>query len=450
MDLFVRVMSGFMSVISFLFSSLAPATESSNVLKEKPQTVNIKEYILAEEVYPDYPVYADTDTSELDDYEFNSIPIRDSYHSELVEFRNKGVTEEDIGAFNEFSLKTSRTLYNNSDGFNFIYSPISLWTGLAVLEQCTDELGSEQIKTLLSLNQSKAISDRLDRVWHSIYTKEPNASCLLSNSIWLNNINTGAYYQTVIDILSQDYKTGSYLVPMGVKSTDDSINEWVYNHTNGLIVGGIETKEETLAELLSTVYYKASWVNQFSEDLTKEDVFHGGTDQIVPFMKQVCRGDTFAETEDYVTSTLECNTGEVTFILPKGNNTPETILNSIDIFSIDSEETQGTVHWRVPKFDIADELDLMDSLKSLGLSNLGSLESLTSAESELTSAKQLTHVRMGEEGIEASAMTAFSFDTTSMITDELPECYMTLDRPFIFIVRVNNVPLFVGIIKDII
>ena len=142
------------------------------------------------------------------------------------------------------------------------------------------------------------------------------------------------------------------------------------------------------------------------------------------------------------------------FLLPDEGTSPEELLQREDLLaSLDfsGEQVQtGEIRWSVPKFDVSSDLDLLSSLEQLGVTDLlrpeaADLSALTSLDAYLSGARQMTRVTADEEGVEAAAVTILTVDTTSAVADPQP-MVMDLDRPFLFVIRNEGVPLFVGVV----
>ena len=70
----------------------------------------------------------------------------------------------------------------------------------------------------------------------------------------------------------------------------------------------------------------------------------------------------------------------------------------------------------------------------------------TDLDAFLSDAKQMARVKVDEEGVEAAAVTILEISTCA-----LPEevCVMDLDRPFLFVIRTQDIPLFVGVVNQV-
>ena len=251
---------------------------------------------------------------------------------------------------------------------------------------------------------------------------------------------------------------------MGTAEADQAITEWISEQTHGLIGDSgpvVETDALTLAVLASSLYYRAGWRDEFHEANTWEDTFTaaGGVNSQVDFMHRSENG-LFLDEDGYQAASLSTRLGEMVFVLPDEGVTPESLLNDPDflkglVFSDEAGAHWGEVQWSVPKFDVNSNLGLLDTLKGLGINNLldpdaADLSNLTDIPAYISDALQMARVKVDEEGVEAAAVTIMMMEATSaMMPEEQEVCIMDLDRPFLFVVRSNNLPLFVGIVNQV-
>ena len=120
-----------------------------------------------------------------------------------------------------------------------------------------------------------------------------------------------------------------------------------------------------------------------------------------------------------------------------------------------SQTQRARVNLSLPKFDVSSDLDILDTLAQLGMTDVmdGTKSdftplAVTDDSLALTQAKHAARVKIDEEGCEAAAFTAIMGDATSAMPEDLPVVEMELDRPFAFaITGADGLPLFVGAVN---
>ena len=120
-----------------------------------------------------------------------------------------------------------------------------------------------------------------------------------------------------------------------------------------------------------------------------------------------------------------------------------------------SQTQRARVNLSLPKFDVSSDLDILDTLAQLGMTDVmdgtkSDFTPLTTANDslELTQAKHAARVKIDEDGCEAAAYTVLAPEATAMMGPE-DEIDFTLDKPFVFaITGIDGLPLFVGLVNQ--
>lgn len=438
----------------------APAVSSSN-----EGTASIPGYVAlgwlaqAEADYPEFPslpLY-----SEQEGYEAY-FEAQERYYNAVSQLRGEGISPQTASLLTGFAARSTPLVLEGRQGENTLYSPLSLWSALALLAQSAAGDSRAQVLAALDTDSVEMLQEQVSQVWRGLHTDNGSQSLVPGNSIWLNSAAEASYVQETLDILSSHYYSSVYSVPMGTLTADAAVNDWVSRQTNGLIGPAgpvVETQPDTLALLVSALYYKDGWSSAFPTAATQPDTFTtaAGIPSTVDFMHQTIQG-TFFLRENYQAASLSTGLGRMIFLLPEEGTTPEELLQDPQLLpsliSGQSDGIYGKIQWSVPKFDLSGDLDLHSTLASLGIQDLldpdlADLSSLTSISAYLDQARQLARVRVDEEGVEAAAVTVLTMKPTSAPIEEPPVCVMDLDRPFLFVIMVEDVPLFIGIVNQV-
>ena len=469
-DAVMRMMSLLLAAALVLVGCGAPgrSAPSQGTSREDGPSSGEKEparmnYALAEPVYPEFPKEPELPETEKEWEAYRE--AYDKYMDAMMAIRGEqpGLPEAERAALAAFAARSTPLALAGHEGENAVYSPLSLWSALAMLARCANGDSRQQVLGALETDSVDGLQEAVSQVWRALYTDDGKSSLILANSIWLNGNLRGNYVQETLDVLAQKHFAGAYSVPMGTDEADRAVTGWVKEQTNGLIGGDspvVETKPETLALLASSLYYKAAWLDESAGRLTEQDIFTdaAGQESKVDFMHRTERA-AFLRQDGYQAASLNTHLGEMVFVLPDEGVSPESLLQSPDLLATLDFSTEnsryGEVQWSVPKFDVNSDLDLKSALSALGVSDLldpekADLSALTDLDAFLSDAKQLARVKVDEEGVEAAAVTIMMVDATSAMPDPDPEiCVMDLDRPFLFVIRTQGVPLFVGIVNQV-
>ncbi|GHV57570.1 hypothetical protein FACS1894216_22110 [Synergistales bacterium] len=228
-----------------------------------------------------------------------------------------------------------------------------------------------------------------------------------------------------------------------------AINEWVSEKTrdriNDIMAPGSVTRDTRLV-LVNAVYFKAQWLEEFSEGATRDaDFLTSGGETVKVRMMSAVRKVSYNETDDAQAVKLLYARGSfsMTVILPKkrdGLSKFEAKLNAKTLDEICSWNS-ARVELNIPKFKAENTFDVVDAMRSLGMKS--AFDGRTADFSLMDGRKDLVidaavhkaFVEVDEKGTEAAAATAIS---VSRLTAAMPEgapVMFKADHPFIFIIR---------------
>lgn len=450
------------SALLLSLASCGPKGESSDPQGSQSSSQSQAEAVfttLKEPTYPTFPQFpqAPEDGPDADWQAYYN--AYDEYYSAVMELRGGGIPEGTRFAVSDFAAKSTPLALAGQEGKNAAFSPVSLWAALAMLAPCAQGDSQNQLLSALGVAGQRELTDQVSRLWKGLYTNDGVSSLILSNSVWLNDAQQGEYVRATLDTLGRDYFAGVYTTPMGTAGADQAITDWVAKETNGLIGGDgpvVDTMPDTLLLLASSLYYKAAWVVPFDASQTQAGDFTtaSGETASADFMHASLAGN-FLKRDGYQAAALETQLGEMFFVLPQEGTAPEELLSDTSFLSSLSsgaaDVQYGMVEWSVPKFDLSADLDLINTLKSLGITDLlnadqADLSGLTSLDTFLTQAEQMTRVSVDEEGVEAAAVTILAPGAGAPPEET---CVMNLNRPFLFVLRSQGVALFVGVVNEV-
>ncbi len=381
------------------------------------------------------------------------------------------------GMMDKFLSASTAQFLTGAGEENRICSPLNVYMALSMLAETAGENSRQQILDLLQVDSIEALRDRAAALWKDHYRDDGTVTSILGNSLWLRSGMT--YSQKVLDILAKDYYASSFSGEMGSEEYDQALRDWLNEQTGGLLAEqteGLEMKPETVLALASTIYFKAAWDDEFNKDRTETDTFHALSGDVdVDFMRRTLDG-AFYWGDDFTAAELRFQEGGgMWLILPAEGTTVDQLLESGQAMDFllspkyDRYDDKGnvavegwtgqkylTIHLSMPKFDVSSDLDLIDGLKELGVtdvfdgsvSNFDPLGASTDDPLYVSQAKHAARVKVDEEGCEAAAYTVMMVDPTSAAPPN-DEVDFTLDRPFLFAVTGDSgLPLFTGVVNQ--
>ena len=389
-----------------------------------------------------------------------------AYYDALKALRSEGTAQPD--AFRGFTEQTARALLSGTD--NTVVSPANLYLALAMLSETTDGESRAQLLSLLGLDDTAEAQGAGNYIWRNLYGETSTGGTQLASSLWLSD--RVPYNEETLETLAQQYLASTFSAPMGEKKTDSAIAEWINENTGGLLdsaAGGIETKPKTVMLLLTTLYFKDQWRDEFWAKETRQDVFTAanGTQQTVDFMHLTQDRAAYCRGENYTVAELRFQGGQaMRFLLPDEGTSLERLLadgsaaGGLLGYDMGVSLPSGKLIWSVPKFDVSADLELTDALRALGVSDVFDFDRADFSPLvdfdrfdkavAVTQVQHAARVKIDEKGCEAAAFTAVRADAQSAAPEDLPVVEMDLNRPFAFMITgVDGLPLFLGTVNNL-
>lgn len=370
----------------------------------------------------------------------------DGYADGLIPFFQKG-----IPAF----LTTGQT--------NPVCSPLNLYMALALLAETSSGTSRQQILDALNAESTEVVRLQAGQVWNAHYCNDNANTCILANSLWLNQGLT--VNQTTADTLAQSYYASVFQGDLGSEEMNQAFRNWLNEQTGGLLEGQIQNLQmdpQTILALATTIFYQAKWSAEFSEEKNTESSFHAPSgDRIVTFLNQQLGYGPYFWGEDFGAVYLALEDGSsMWLILPDEGKTPQDLLDSglaLDMIlnhGYDYEnKTAVKVNLSMPKFDITSDARMEGALKSLGITQIFDPQNadfsaiLPESTACLDQIQHTARVTVDEEGVSAAAYTAMMLAGAARPPQD--EIDFILDRPFLFVISSHdNLPLFAGIVNE--
>lgn len=420
--------------------------------------------------------------------------------------REQGIySDELLEGIKRFASDSAVLVLGKETDKNLCYSPVSLYTALAMTAEMTEGETRQQILEALHYDYAQGVlsgawldssprypidslADDMYRYLALTYEKELTSATQIANSLWLNTdfVSKEDLRQTTADLLAEKYMVSSYVRDFGKKSTKEDMSDWVLQYTKGLLggrKGDFDLDENTAMTLFSTVYYFDQWVDEFdkSRNITAPFYKADGTIVETEYMRVTHNPYGVLAREGYTASSLGTKgSSQITFILPDEGYTPADILGNEEMMSEilaiggEPEMEYAEVRFQVPKFQFWSEMDLTEAVKQLGITaafsqaeadfsgilkegtdhsgvvNVGENDAAKDQPTPggsgiwISGIRQQTTMSMDEKGLEAAAFTRIDYAGAAMPEDRIIE--FTLNRPFIILIE-NGGPLFIGVIN---
>ncbi|MGM9637548.1 MAG: serpin family protein [Eubacteriales bacterium] len=365
------------------------------------------------------------------------------------------VTDEFKTAVADFSFDLFRTQLSEK-GENSLISPLSAILCLGMIAGGADGETLAQMEELFGMS-----ADDLNRCLYaytaSLYSAK-DCKVTLANSAWIREgfaVNSD-FLQTNADW----YDAQIYRAPFD-ETTRKDINNWVKEQTDGMIDKILDAPIDpaTVLYLINTLCFDAEWAEKYESGDRKNHSFtsYDGSESTVKML--------FSEESYYI----DDENGAKGFIKPYAGNRYGFLAllpdEGVDLYDyLDTlngekwtelwENKGGAVKAGIPEFTFETAMNLNDTLKSMGVTDLFdpalcNLSGISSDELYVSEFAQKTYIQVDQNGTKAAAATWGAMSGAS--AEPMSPFEVILDRPFVFaIVDLHTgTPLFLGTVTDL-
>lgn len=325
----------------------------------------------------------------------------------------------------------------------FNVSPLSVSLHLGLLANSCQGDAHSRILAALGSSDMEALNGVCKRLLDYLPSEGTGTKMHLANHIWVAQPYTvpAAFKNKIAAVFGDVVENVDFTLP----TTVPAINKWVYDNTNGLIPrmfdGDWKDYVSTQIAHANTVYFMGKWLQEFDPSKTTKQVFHAAQGDTQVDMMHSIALLSYAK-NDVAEKVVLDFTGKVNSLeiyLPVSNTPAKDIpalINSAvrnKMYGATSEVTLS-----LPKFSLASNFGLNPVLAALGItldhvdfSPVG-INGLLPVE-----VNHKTVMKVDEKGAELAALTS-SWATAPDVEPVIKQVTMTVDRPFMYIVRNNE------------
>lgn len=340
---------------------------------------------------------------------------------------------------------------------NGVWSPVNAYLSLAMVAQAASGETRQEILDALGVDSIDALQEDVQAIFQQVWRDEVHSKRLLANSLWLDADFT--YRQENLDILGERYYASVYRTELDDPAAEEDIQTWMMENTDGFLTeippsraSGWDVRALTL---VSTLFVDENWLETFDPETSRPGTFHAPVGDVdCTYMNALMDGNPYARLDNCTVSALPTEAGCYFWvILPDAGTSVSDLLDSGDYLSaiLGQDLERRKVRLTMPKFDISDSMDLSDGLKKLGIRRAfsplrGDFSGTLDGEWPIfvSEIRQSSRIQVDETGIWAASGTVV--DLISAGLDE--PVTMVLDRPFLFLLTVGDIPLFAGVVAE--
>ncbi|MCL5784760.1 MAG: serpin family protein [Patescibacteria group bacterium] len=367
-----------------------------------------------------------------------------------------------VNSQNSFGFKLINEIFKSETNQNIFISPASITMALSLLYNAAEGSTSTEMAKALGISDiDKDVLNQSNAAFLRLFANAGNNMDIsMANSLW--GSKDDIFNKSFLEAADKYYQAKIASVDFGSPTTADTINKWTSDKTKGKISSIVKYPfpEKTSLYLINAVYFKASWLYPFPEQMTKERKFYpsNGLAKMVSMMKQEANLPYLANSSFQAINLpygLAYDSQMSMYIfLPK--NSLSQFMRTLTMTNWDRwmesfEPQEGTIV--LPKFKIEYEKDLKFPLKALGMGIIfddGASFNIIQRPTNVSEAKHKTYIDLNEKGTEAAAVTSIGIAMTGGAPPPQKKFYMEVNKPFFYAIRdnISGTIIFAGVIQE--
>ncbi|XP_011496608.1 PREDICTED: alaserpin-like [Ceratosolen solmsi marchali] len=367
------------------------------------------------------------------------------------------VTAQVLKVTEDFAVNFHKNLAEKIEG-NFVSSALSAYVVLSMAAYGAGGVTAEEMRSVLRLPVNEEESYRAFREVVRELDNVPNVTLKVANKIFgSNRLKMKEKFKS---ITSRHFHSQSEELDFSKADSANVINQWCSDKTNGKVDKIIESDQltvDTTMILLNAVYFKGSWKNKFKEKNTKLLSFHINETATVDVPTMSIVNDFFykdLKDIDAESIALPYANEEVFMIIvvPRkvdGLKHVEKNLEKISFdYETDFERYKSEVFITLPKFNVKSEIDMIPSLKEMGMinmfSNQANFSKIFNASAKVSNVQQKALIEVNEEGSEAAAIAGEPLNVVATLHSYVPPIMLHVDNPFFYKIMWKRNTIFSG------
>ena len=362
----------------------------------------------------------------------------------------------------DFGVRLFQT--SMEEGKNTLISPLSVLYALAMTANGADGETLAQMEKVLGMDVDKLNSYML--AYLDLLPEAKDYKMSLANSIWFKEDPDFIVEQSFLQTNADYYGAGAYKAAFD-EGTRNDINNWVKEHTDGMIPEIIdEIPDEAIMYLVNSLAFDAKWADEYEEHQIREGRFtmEDGTRQDVDMM----------HSEEYTYLEDDMATGFIKYykdrkfafvaMLPNEGVSVSQYVDSLTgehLRELLNNPQDVTVYASIPKFETEYSIEMSEVLQEMGMtdafdwrvadfSRLGTYD-VDGMNIFINRVLHKTFISVSEQGTRAGAATVVEMAPGSA-APEIEYKEVILDRPFVYMLIdcETNLPFFIGTMMNVI
>ncbi|MDO4647377.1 MAG: serpin family protein [Eubacteriales bacterium] len=363
------------------------------------------------------------------------------------------LNDEFCNAAANFSLNLMKELLKENE--NRLISGESVSEALAVVASGAQGETREELEQTLMGGMDTETYQKLLAAFHKNLSENAWSTFSTADGIWLNE-NQGI--SLLDDFVSQNQENFGAAVQAAPFNEDTlkEINDWVSEHTNGMIPQMLDhLSEDEIIHILNATVFEGEWVDPFYR--VQEGTFTDASGQEQKADMMYSTEERYIELGNGVGFVKDYVGGQFTFvgILPEEGTSLTDYLADLTgeefLSAYQNAKSDKIVEVQLPKFTFDDTTMMKDALEAMGIKKAFSEEAdfslMTEANLSVDQILHKTHIEVDENGTKAAAATDVAIKATAAFDEETKEILeIKLDRPYFYAIvnTETGIPLFFG------
>ena len=361
-----------------------------------------------------------------------------------------------IEADNRFAFKLFSEINQQEGDKNVFISPLSVAMALGMTYNGAAGETQQAMQKTLELEglTLREVNESYRSVIDLLRDLDPQVEFVLANSIWYRQ--DYAFEQEFLEVNRKYFDAEVRRLDFADPGAPQAINGWVSDKTEGKIEQIVPSPlpPDAVMYLINAIYFNGTWAFQFDQSRTSKAMFRlkDGSEATVDMMSHGSEVEVgYLSTSGLEILDLPYGGGayRATILVPPTPQAIDTLLQELGeenwnawIGGLDST----SISVSIPKFQLSYELEMNDVLKALGMAR-----AFCGHEADFSKISPIggvcisnvihkTFVDVDEAGTEAAAVTSVGISFDSGLRS------MTVDRPFVFVIRerYSGTILFMG------
>ncbi len=347
---------------------------------------------------------------------------------------------------------------------NFVFSPFSIWSVLAMTSAGAEKETLAQMRKVLGLPEDDAAHAIAGEWSRRLMKPAPNVEMQMASRLW--GEKTLSFKETFLKSTQKHYAAG--LEELDFKGSPDGsrkrINAWVAGETKDRIknlLQPVHIQSDTKLVLTNAVYFKADWASPFNARLTSVHPFNKADGRTVNVMMMGggFNGLRYMENGSFQAIQMGYAGGgcSMVVVLPRKADAlaQSGFMTSAKFSSVlTSLKPERKVLVNLPRFEVSARLDLKSTLTDMGMERAFSTEAefggMCEEPLKISTVVHEAWVKVAEKGTEAAAATAVIMVPRGAAPNSEPSRTFMADHPFLFFIvdDASGTVLFAGKVME--